>query len=149
MPTVEFVSHIDHVKSATKESLERAAEIIGGMMESKAKEYVTDAVYATPSSWYIRTGNLRNSITHDAVAEDNAVTVIVGSAVEYAPYVELGTGAHASGGGGRGSSWVYQGQDGNWHRTSGMPPRPFIRPAVENHINDYRGVLQAELSKTT
>jgi len=85
MPTVEFVSKIDDLLNATSEKLARAAEIIGGMMESKAKTYITDAVYSTPSGTYIRTGNLRNSITHDAIETDHDVTIAVGSAVEYAP----------------------------------------------------------------
>ncbi len=147
MPTVEFVSHIDHVVKATAESLERAAEIIGGMMETKAKLYVTDAVYASPEGWYVRTGNLRNSITHDAVADEHSVTIAVGSAVEYAPYVELGTGVYAEDDKGRKTPWMYQDAQGNWHKTSGMQPRPFLRPAVMNHVNDYKAVLQSELSK--
>lgn len=85
MPTVEYVSHIDKVMKYTDEALMRAAEIIGGMMESHAKVNITDAVYSQPNGGYIRTGNLRNSITHDAVAGDHNVTVAVGSAVEYAP----------------------------------------------------------------
>ena len=85
MPTVEFISHIDHVKNATKEALERAAEIIGGMAETNAKQNVTDAVYSSPNGGYVRTGNLRNSITHDETSDDHSVTVIVGSAVDYAP----------------------------------------------------------------
>ena len=85
MPTVEFVSHIDDVIRATDEKLAKAAETIGGMMESRAKQYITDAVYSTPSGWYLRTGALRNEIGHDAIADDHSVTIIVGSSVEYAP----------------------------------------------------------------
>lgn len=148
MDNVEFISNLATVTKATDAAMQRAAEIIGGMMESKAKLYITDAVYATPAGWYVRTGNLRNSITHDAVSEDHGVTVIVGSNVSYAPFVELGTGKYAEGGGGRQTPWLYQDHNGKWHRTSGMPPRPYLRPAVENHIKDYRDVLQSELSKT-
>lgn len=147
MPTVEFVSHIDHVAKATNQALERAAEIIGGMMESKAKLYITDVVYATPAGWYVRTGNLRNSITHDTVANDHSITIAVGSAVQYAPYVELGTGVYAENGTGRKTPWRYQDAKGDWHTTSGMPARPFLRPAVENHLKDYKDVLESELSK--
>lgn len=148
MPNVEFVSHIDTVRKATDAALERAAEIIGGMMETKAKMYITDEVYTNDShGWYIRTGNLRNSITHDSVSDDHSVTIVVGSPVDYAPYVELGTGVYAEDGKGRKTPWRYQDKDGNWHATRGMPPRPYLRPAVENHIRDYRAVLQQELSK--
>lgn len=147
MPNVEYVTHIDKVLSASTQALERAAEIIGGMMETKAKLYVTDEVYASPESWYIRTGNLRNSITHDTLVEKDAVIIAVGSTVDYAPYVELGTGVYAEDGKGRKTPWRYQDNQGNWHATRGIPPRPFLRPAVMNHVNDYRQVLQSELAK--
>lgn len=145
MPTVEFVSHIDDVLNASAEKLARAAEIIGGMMESKAKTYITDAIYSTPSGDYIRTGNLRNSITHDAIEDDHSVTIAVGSNVDYAPYVELGTGIYAEDGKGRKTPWKYQDHNGKWHTTRGMEARPFLRPAVENHLNEYREVLRSEL----
>lgn len=146
MPKIDFVSHIDTVLKATDAALERAAESIGQRMETHAKLYVTAGVYESPEGKYIRTGNLRNSITHDSVSDDHSVTIVVGSPVDYAPYVELGTGVYAEDGKGRKTPWRYQDHNGNWHTTSGMPPRPFLRPAVENHIKEYREVLQQELS---
>lgn len=146
MPKIDFVSHIDTVLKATDAAFERAAESIGQRMETHAKLYVTAGVYESPEGKYIRTGNLRNSITHDSVSDDHSVTIVVGSPVDYAPYVELGTGVYASDGKGRKTPWRYQDNKGNWHTTNGMPPRPFLRPAVENHIKEYREVLQQELS---
>lgn len=147
MANVEFVTHIDDVLNATSERLMKAAETIGGMMESKAKTYITDAIYSTPSGTYVRTGNLRNSITHDTQENKHDVTIVVGSAVEYAPYVELGTGIYAEDGKGRKTPWKYQDQQGKWHTTRGMPARPYLRPAVENHIREYQEVLHRELDK--
>lgn len=147
MANVEFVQYIDTVKNATQQALMRAAEAIGQHMESHAKLYITEGVYRSPESeWYIRTGNLRNSITHTTEERDGDIYCIVGSAVEYAPYVELGTGVYAEGGG-RATPWSYQDSKGEWHTTTGMPPRPFLRPAVERHIDEYRQVLQHELAK--
>ena len=143
MAIVVFDSHLGEVLNATKEQLEKAAEIIGGMAESYAKKNISEVVYATPAGWYVRTGNLRNSLTH--TTENNGHTVVVGSAVSYAAYVELGTGIHAEGGGGRQTSWRYQDSKGNWHTTSGMPARPYLRPAIEGHKQDYREVLETEL----
>lgn len=142
MPNVEYVTHIDRVLSATSQALERAAEIIGGMMETNAKKNITETIYSHPSVGYIRTGNLRNSITHMTEEDKNSVTIAVGSAVEYAPYIELGTGKFAEGGGGRQTPWRYQDKDGKWHTTSGIPARPYLRPAVENHIRTYQDVLK-------
>lgn len=107
MAQVSFHSNLGTIEKLTEEQLARAAEIIGGMAESHAKE-------ACP----VDTGNLRNSITH--ATEDSGHTVVIGSNVEYAPYVELGTVK--------------------------MSPRPYLRPAIENHIPEYQSVLQAVLS---
>lgn len=147
MENVTFESHIDTVIKATEQSLERAAEVLGGMMESKAKEYITEAVYQSPEGSYIRTGNLRNSISHATDHSGGSVAVVVGASAEYAPYVELGTGVGASDGRGRKTPWRYQDDKGNWHTTTGMPARPYIRPALENHLEMYKRVLQQELSK--
>ncbi len=67
-----FKSNVKAVKSALKEQIEKAAEIIGGKAESYAKE-------ECPKD----TGNLRNSITH--TAEDGGHTVVIGTPVKYAP----------------------------------------------------------------
>ncbi len=144
---VVFESHLKDVLKATDKQLGKAAEIIRGMMETNAKEQITEAVYESPAGWYVRTGNLRNSIT--GVVEknkDGSLSIAVGSNVFYAPFVELGTGIYATEGG-RQTPWKYQDANGNWHQTSGMPPRPYIRPAVENHIKDYMEVLESELSE--
>jgi phage gpG-like protein len=127
MAEVKFESHLSYVQSATEKQLAKAAEIIGGMAESYAKK-------SCPKD----TGNLQNSITHNF--EKNVI--MVGTNVTYAPYVELGTGVHASGGGGRQTSWRYQDRKGNWHTTNGMPARPYLRPSIENHISEYKAVLE-------
>jgi phage gpG-like protein len=51
----------------------------------------------------VDTGRLRQSITHRIEGS----TGIVGTNVEYAPYVEYGTGKHALGGNGRKTPWAY------------------------------------------
>ena len=133
MAQVEFHSNLDAVLNGSQEAIERAAEIIGGMAESYAKELCP-----------VDTGNLRNSITH--TTENNNRTVVISSSVTYAPFIELGTGKYAEGGGGRQTPWSYQDSNGNWHTTSGMPPRPYLRPAIENHKDEYKEVLEAEMS---
>ena len=130
--SVEFNSNLDAVLKGSQEAIERAAEIIGGMAESYAKELCP-----------VDTGNLRNSITH--TTENNSRTVVIGTTVKYAPYIELGTGKYAEGGGGRQTPWRYHDKKG-WHITSGMPPRPYLRPAIEKHKDEYRHVLQTEMN---
>lgn len=136
----EFVSHLDDVLKATTERLKRAGEVIGITAESRAKQYITEQKA-------VDTGNLRNSITHRVEEDDDSVSVIIGSAVEYAPYIELGTGKYAEGGKGRQTPWRYKDNKGKWHTTSGQPPRPFLRPAIENHREQYKRIIAEEVGK--
>ena len=134
MARIEFESNLGKVLNATEKQFAMAAEIIGGKAESYAK-------IECPAV----TGNLRNSITHSV--EDNGHTVVIGSAVQYAPFVELGTGIYAEGGGGRQTPWRYQDRKGNWYTTSGSNPHPFLRPAMENHLEEYKSILERIMSK--
>ena len=65
----------------------------------------------------VDTGNLRGSIAYEVDAGDNAV--YIGTNVEYAPYVELGT--------------------------SRQKAQPFLRPAASEHGEQYRQVLKKAL----
>lgn len=89
----------------------------------------------------VDTGALRNSITH--TVDGNMATV--GTNQEYAIYQELGTGKYAEGGGGRPTPWIYRDAKGVWHRTSGNKPHPFIKPAVADHIQDYKTIIESRL----
>ena len=68
---------LDAMHDAVVQALERCGE--------QAEGYAKDL---TP----VDTGNLRNSITHQV--DDGESTVYIGTNVEYAPYVELGTGRY-------------------------------------------------------
>lgn len=57
-------------------------------------------------------GTLKNSISHTTTKED----AIIGTNVEYAPYVELGT--------------------------SKMKAQPYLRPAIEEHIDEYKSIIE-------
>ena len=89
----------------------------------------------------VDTGNLQNSITH--MVDDGEMAAYVGSNSEYAIYQELGTGEHYPGG--RPTPWVYQDAKGNWHWTKGNPAKPFIKPAVADHAQTYRNIIEDEL----
>lgn len=67
----------------------------------------------------VDTGNLRNSITHAVEPDEQAV--YIGSAVEYAAYQELGTFDHKQG---------YS---------------PYLRPACEDHVDEYQQIAQEAL----
>lgn len=89
----------------------------------------------------VDTGNLRNSITHQV--DEGEPAVYIGSALEYAPYPELGTGIYAPGG--RPTPWVYQDSKGNWHLTHGQRAQPYLKPAVADHVAQYRGIIEGGL----
>lgn len=78
------------------------------------------------------TGALAGSITSDVIEEQGDLLGVVFTPLEYAPYVEYGTGLFAEGGNGRKDvPWHYQDDKGEWHTTSGQHPQPFMRPALD------------------
>ena len=99
---VTFTSHAPEVLKGAEGAKARALEMIGGVAESYAKA-------ACP----VDTGRLRNSITHARLDES---TEVIGTNVEYAPYVELGT-----------------------HK---MAAKPYLRPAAENHAAEYKAIAE-------
>lgn len=92
----------------------------------------------------INGGTLRNSITH--VVDESEPCVYIGTDVEYAAYVELGTGIYAEDGGGRQDAWSYQDENGDWHRTHGIKPQPYIRPAITDHLETYKHIIKSTLN---
>lgn len=79
------------------------------------------------------TGELRRSIESKVEIEGNTIIGTVFTPLEYAPYVEFGTGLFAESGGRKDVPWNYQDDKGEWHSTSGMKPQPFMRPAVNEN----------------
>ena len=89
-------------------------------------------------------GELRRSIT-SKVEEDKG---IVYTPLEYAPYVEYGTGIFAEDNKGRKNvPWRYQDDKGKWHITSGMKPSPYMRPALNENRDRIIKILQESLLK--
>jgi HK97 gp10 family phage protein len=128
-------------KDNTTTVLDAIAKAKSKALESIGETAERFAIDLAPSD----TTNLQQNITHQVdVAADK---VYVGTDVEYAPYVELGTGIHAEGGGGRPTPWVYQDAKGNWHYTHGQEPQPFLRPAAKDHKQDYAKILEDELQQ--
>lgn len=138
-------NNIPAAKAAAEKAAERALDIIGG----KAVEY---AVKRCPS----RTSNLKNNI-YKRVEGDH---VLVGTEVEYAPYVELGTGKHyepppewmeAHGKRGKGRDkwfWFDEKGDKKWHIGFPQKPKPFLRPAIKDHLKEYWSIIRKEFEDT-
>lgn len=97
------------VLSALEKAKKNGLEAIGITAEGHAKRKITEY----PA---VDTGWLRNSIAH-AVDGDAAY---IGTNVEYAPYVELGTVK--------------------------MKARPYLRPAATEHSDEYKRLMEAAMN---
>lgn len=90
------------------------------------------------------TGALRRSITSEVRDSGGEISGIVFTPLEYAPYIEFGTGLFAEKGGRQDVPWNYQDDEGNWHSTSGQKPQPFLNPALcENREQITRIIKEA------
>lgn len=88
-------------------------------------------------------GTLRRSIT--SRVEDTQGVVY--TALEYAPYIEYGTGLFAEEGGRKDVPWHYRDDEGNWHTTSGMRPRPYMRPALNDNREEIIRIIREGIGK--
>lgn len=88
------------------------------------------------------TGELRRSITSKVETDGDNVVGVVFTPLEYAPYVEFGTGLFAEEGGRADVPWCYQDDEGEWHSTSGMKPRPFMRPALNENREEIKRIIE-------
>lgn len=88
-------------------------------------------------------GQLAQSIEYEVDAQGTTCTVF--TPLEYAPYVEYGTGLYAEESGRKDVPWHYQDERGEWHTTSGQDPQPFMRPALTENENKIAELLQGAL----
>lgn len=87
-------------------------------------------------------GELRRSITSKVETTGSDVKGIVYTPLEYAPYVEYGTGLFAKDGNGRKDvPWHYKDDKGEWHSTSGQKPQPFMSPALNENREEIKRLL--------
>lgn len=122
-----IVDNSDLVGEELKKACLKALTECGLVAEKYAKQLVP-----------VNTGNLRNSVTH--IVKDKEA--YIGTDVDYGVYVEMGTGKFIPGGS---APWVYRDDQGNFHRTSGQPPKPFIKPSVADHLQEYMEIIQENL----
>ena len=97
----------DEFRDGLDAALTRALEKVGLVAEGYAKRLCP-----------VDTGRLRNSITH---AMEGSEAVVIGTNVEYAPYVELGTARQKA--------------------------QPYLRPAAVDHVSEYREIIEGELRR--
>lgn len=86
-------------------------------------------------------GELRRSITSEIRGNEG----VIYTTLEYAPYVEYGTGLFAENGGRTDVPWCYQDDKGEWHTTSGMKPQPFMRPALDENREQIIEIIKGAI----
>lgn len=104
-------NHKKQINEEMEHAIDMVFDIIGFQVENYARNNAP-----------VDTGNLRNSITHQVL--DNEDAVIIGSNVFYAPYQELGTSRMSAANGGRG----------------------YLRPAINDHLEEYKDIILNELT---
>lgn len=89
------------------------------------------------------TGALRRSISSTVKGLEG----IVFTPLEYAPYVEYGTGLFAEKGGRKNVPWYYKDEEGKWHMTSGQHPHPYMRPALNENREEVLRLIKEGIIK--
>lgn len=141
--------NVDAFLKAMEKATDKALEIVSAKIEGYA---VRNIQANAPKKL---APELANSITHQV---HNGV-VEVGTNMQVGPYIELGTGPmyqsppeymenNAKGGKGQAglASWLYfDPVDRQFHIGTPQPARPFLRPAIENHLDEYNRIIENEL----
>lgn len=127
---IDLTDNTALTREAIQAACARALEECGLMAEGYAKNLCP-----------VDTGNLRNSITHQVDVSE--LLCRIGSNSEYAVYVELGTGIYYPGG--HQTPLVYQDAKGNWHLTHGQRAQPYLKPAVADHVQQYKWIFEGEM----
>lgn len=128
----EVIANLNNVIANTlPETIEQGLETACFIVEADAK-----------TNCPVRDGQLIGSIKHTVDGNRGEI----GSEVEYAPYVEVGTGIYSTEGTGRQTPWKYKDAKGNWHTTRGMKAQPYLKPALERNrqriIKCFEGLLK-------
>lgn len=156
MDDVQITDNSAAVLAALEQAKARALEIIGGKCESYAKGLVAPRGPKGNALNSDITAQIRNSLTHRVDGD----SVQVGSNLDFAAYVELGTGNKYE----PSADWIqtqvkkgpnsglakwfyYDEEEGRVKIGLPMSPTPFLRPAVENHLDEYKQVIESELKK--
>ena len=134
MPHIEGLVEI--VETLNK--LENTESIVKGI-ELGCAAVERDAKKKAPKN----TGELKRSITSKVENEGRQVVGEVFTPLEYAPYVEYGTGLFAEKRGRKDVPWNYKDDEGEWYSTRGMQPQPFMRPALQENRERIMNYIKA------
>lgn len=121
-------------KKVSPEKIQRALKKACMPVERRAKQLAPKG----------KSGDLRRSIE----SKVEGLEGIVFTPLEYAPYVEYGTGLYAEEGGRKDVPWAYEDEEtGELIWTAGQHPIPFMRPALDENREEIKRILAEELLK--
>lgn len=140
--SMQFTDNSDRALNELERVKARILSAIGMKAERYAKKLCPVGTTESTGKKGYRGGTLRNSINFRVNVTTD--TLEVGSNVEYAPYVELGTGPHFV----PPPEWErFEAEKGKGVGKAYVKPRPFIRPAIEGHRDEYKKIAERELKK--
>lgn len=126
----KFEDNSKEVKNQMTNVSEEAMEEALLVLEARAKALAP-----------VQTGLLRDSLDHQVRQQNGDIIGVVGSGLEYAIYVEYGTGEYSENGAGRKGGWVYKDSSGEWFFTWGQDPQPFLRPAFRRNKKEIQQII--------
>ena len=160
MADVEFTDNSEQILNAMKGATVAAARIIGGQIRNYARQGLDGARGPKGGRWPTEEITaLKQSMSVEVEENENGPELYVGSQMEIAPYIELGTGKeyqpspewmqyhgndkHSKSGL---ESWIYYDElTGETRVGLPMAPTPYLRPAFLDHVDEYREIIQGEM----
>lgn len=156
---VTFIDHSDDVRRLLEGATEAAAREIGGKIANYARQGLGKAKGPMGNPWPTDViGALRKSIAVEVENTSEGKALMVGSNMQVAPYIELGTGKlyepgpewieyhgddkHSKGGF---DWWLYEDEEGIWHKGRPVPATPYLRPAVLEHVAEYKDIVKKNM----
>ena len=137
-------NNIDKVLDELDSDIEEILTMIGIKAEKYAKARCPVGTPESTGKKGYRGGTLRNSITFELTQFGSDNAVVVGTNVEYAPYVELGTGPFFE----SPPAWEeFDSVSGSGSGKGYVRPRPYLKPAIQDHLDVYSKIIRDGLSK--
>lgn len=117
---IRFEDYSKQVIDAIDRGILNALEEVSGELEGRVKDNTREDTGKTKASWSHR-------------VDEHKFEAYVGSNYQNAIWEEFGTGIEALNDNGRKDvPWVYQSEDGKWHRTKGKKPSRALKLASDN-----------------
>lgn len=133
-------NNADEVLRACEDQIERGLTACGLMAEKYARDNIR-------KNGTIDSSDLIERLDSKVINNHSKHEVEIGSNQKYAIYIEYGTGIYSTKGGRR-TPWWWKGESkkwAGWHLTRGMKPKPFLKPALANHKEQYIKALEKYL----